>query len=77
MTAAPTVGNVLHIQCNIATSTGTCTITAAAGVTFSSTAALRLLVFNTSNTSATLFAVSATQYGVVRSHSTGVIPTST
>ena len=75
MSGAPTAGDVLYISCDTATTTGFCLVVAAAGVTFSSTAALRTLKFNTSNTMATCVAVSATRYAV--DNSTAFVPTST
>ena len=75
MSAAPAAGDVLHLACDVASSTGTCSVLGAVGVTFSSTAALRRLVFNTPNTLATVVAVSATRYAV--DESTAYVPTST
>ncbi len=75
MTGAPTAGDVLHVSCEKATSTGTCTLKAALGVTFSSTAAKRLLVFNTDNVMVTLVAVSTTRYALT--NSTAYVPTAT
>lgn len=75
MTGAPTAGDRLDVSCLKATSTGTCTLKAALGVTFSSTAAKRLLVFNTDNVMATLVAVSATRYALT--NSTAYVATAT
>jgi hypothetical protein len=77
MSAAPVAGDTVRVYCETASSTGTVTLQAAAGVTFSSTAALRNLVFAANDSSAYLFAVSATHWAFIPNSTADVTPGST